>query len=94
MTPRHLPTILATYRVTRATQLDVGFNCLIELGALADTDEDTICRHIFEKTAVALLTESCFRSISRRMRNYWIRISLAAPERDFRNAVDRLLECL
>ena len=76
--------------VTKATKLQGGFNCFIELEPLMGKDEDEVCRALFEKTAVAILTESCFRVSRRRRKNFWVRISLAAPESSFQSAIDRL----
>ncbi len=80
---------LAKY-VTRSTKIEAGFNCLIELEPFASKDEDEVCRALFEKTAVAVLTESCFRVSRRRRKNFWVRISLAAPTLPFQSAIDRL----
>lgn len=75
--------------VTRATGLKGGFNCFIELEPLMDKDEDEVCCALFEKTSVAILTESCFRVSRRRRKNFWVRISLAAPVPSFQSAIDR-----
>lgn len=80
--------------VTRTTILQGGFNFLVEIGPFAGHDEDEICKQLFEDTAIAILTESCFR-VSRRCRsNFWVRLSLAAPEIRFCNAIDRFKEFL
>lgn len=76
--------------VTKATKLQGGFNCFIELEPFIGKDEDEICRALFEKTAVAILTESCFCVSRRRRKNFWVRISLAAPVSSFQSAIDRL----
>ncbi len=81
-----------TKYVTRTTNLRGGFNFLIELEPFENKDEDEICRTLFDKTAVAILTESCFRVSRRLRRNFWVRISLAAPPPRFQRAVDRLAE--
>lgn len=76
--------------VTKAAKLQGGFNCFIELEPFMGKDEDEVCRALFEKTAVAILTESCFRVSRRRRKNFWVRISLAAPQSSFQSAIDRL----
>jgi aspartate/methionine/tyrosine aminotransferase len=76
--------------LSRATLLQGGFNFLVELEPFAGRDEDEVCRRLFDETAVAILTESCFRVSPRRRPNFWVRMSLAAPTDRFAGAVDRL----
>jgi glycine hydroxymethyltransferase len=76
--------------VSRVTPMQGGFNFLVELEPFAGKDEDDVCRRLFDETAVAILTESCFRVSPRRLSNFWVRISLAAPADRFADAVDRL----
>lgn len=76
--------------VTRASDLRGGFNFLVELQPFENKDEDEVCKTLFEETAVAILTESCFRVSQRRRNNFWVRVSLAAPCDKFQYAVDRL----
>ena len=80
--------------ITRTTTLQGGFNFLIEIEPFAGHDEDEICKQLFDDTAIAILTESCFRVSRRRRPNFWVRISLAAPEVRFRRAIDRFKEFL
>ena len=76
--------------ISHATDLQGGFNFLVELEPFSGKDEDEICKQLFDKTAVAILTESCFRVSPRRRKNFWIRMSLAAPQDKFVSAVDKL----
>jgi aspartate/methionine/tyrosine aminotransferase len=78
--------------LSQTTSLQGGFNFLVELEPFADQDEDEVCRRLFDETAVAILTESCFRVSPRSRSNFWVRISLAAPTDSFAGAVDRLAE--
>jgi aspartate/methionine/tyrosine aminotransferase len=76
--------------LARATNLQGGFNCLVELEPFTGKDEDEVSRQLFEETGVAILTESCFRVSPRHRPNFWVRMSLAAPPDRFATAVDRL----
>jgi len=80
--------------LSRATELHGGFNFLVELEPFAGQDEDQICHRLFDETAVAVLTESCFRVSRRQRHNFWVRISLAAPAHRFQYAIDRLARFL
>ncbi|MBI3776644.1 MAG: pyridoxal phosphate-dependent aminotransferase [Gammaproteobacteria bacterium] len=80
--------------VSRDTPLAAGFNFLIELEPFANLSEDDVCRRLFEETSVAILTESCFRISARQRQNFWVRLSLAAPEDRFAKAVDRFAQFL
>lgn len=75
--------------ISRYTVLENGFNFLIELSVFEFADEEVLCQEFFRETKVALLTESCFCLNRPKRGNFWIRISLAAPEEKFRAAVDR-----
>lgn len=75
--------------VTAQTDFRAGFNLLIQLEQFAGKDEDTVCREVLDATGVALLTESCFMEATRPRRNFWVRVSLAAPPSVFSSAVER-----
>ncbi|MHB8599618.1 MAG: pyridoxal phosphate-dependent aminotransferase [Ktedonobacteraceae bacterium] len=76
--------------ISRHTNLQGGFNCLVEFEPFAGKDEDDVCRELFETTTLAILTESCFRIYRPENReNFWVRISLASPESHFQKAIDR-----
>lgn len=74
---------------SRYSALENGFNFLMEISAFKSENEEKLCQDFFHETKVALLTESCFRLSRPKRGNFWIRISLAAPEAKFRSAVDR-----
>jgi dTDP-4-dehydrorhamnose reductase len=78
----------------RVTTLEGGFNCLVELGPFSGKGEHDVCRRILAEKGLALLTESCFRMTPRKRQNFWVRVSLAAPEALFAAAVDRLRSAL
>ena len=80
--------------ISRATDLQGGFNFLIEFEPFSGKDEDAVCEQLFDETAVAILTESCFRVSPRQRKNFWVRMSLAAPTENFRSAVDRFADFL
>ena len=84
---------LASY-ISRTTRLQGGINYLVELEPFIGKEEDAICQKVFESTAVAILTESCFRISHRQRKNFWVRMSLAAPTDRFQAAVDRLADFL
>lgn len=76
--------------LSNTTSLQGGFNFLVELEPFAGKDEDDICRRLFDETAVAILTESCFRISRRRRQNFWVRMSLASPPARFCPALEKL----
>jgi len=75
------------------TKLQAGFNFLVKFEPFSGTEEDEICAKLFSQTGLAILTESAF-CLNRPKGNFWIRISMAAPETDFQEAVEKLVHFL
>jgi aspartate/methionine/tyrosine aminotransferase len=86
-----LTTTLA-FALRSAVRPGGGFNCVFMLDTGNRQSEDEFCAAVFHDTAVALLTESCFRLTppSRSPGKFWIRASLAAPTDIFTAATERL----
>lgn len=80
--------------ISRKTELKGGFNCLVEFEPFAHRDEFAVCQQVFQATGIALLPESSFRVYRARRANFWVRVSLAAPETLFQERIDKLAGCL
>ncbi len=81
--------------ISRKTARQGGFNFLVEFEPFERKDELSVCRELFQATNIAILPESSFR-VSQRVRkdNFWVRISLAAPQIDFQATIDTLARFL
>lgn len=76
------------------TRMDAGYNYLIKLNVCEYVGELELCEELLEKTSIAIFTESGFALKPAKEDDYWVRISLAVPEKKFKAAVDRMYEVL
>ena len=76
------------------TRMDAGYNYLIKLNACKYVGELELCEELVQKASIAIFTESGFALKPAKKDDYWVRISLAVPEKKFRAAVDRMYEVL
>jgi len=71
------------------TRMDTGFNYLIKLSPCRYIGELDFCADLLRKTGIAIFTESGFALTETSENDYWVRISLAAPEKLFCETIDR-----
>ena len=76
------------------TRMDAGYNYLIKLNVCKYVGELELCERLLQKANIAIFTESGFALKPAKEDDYWVRISLAVPEKKFRAAVDRIYEVL
>lgn len=76
------------------TRMDTGFNYLIKLNTCKSVGELELCKELLHKAGIAVFTESGFALKAAKEDDYWIRISLALPEKEFKAAVDRMYRVL
>lgn len=76
------------------TRMDAGYNYLIKLSNCKYVGEMELCKELLQKAGIAVFTESGFALKAAKEDDYWVRISLAVPEKKFRAAVDRMYKVL
>lgn len=76
------------------TDMDSGFNYMIKLKPCCNVNELDFCKSLLQKSGIAVFTESGFTIKNVKQNDYWIRISLAVEEKQFRCAVDRMKQYL
>lgn len=72
-----------------STRIDGGFNYLVKLKPCRHLSELDFCRDLLQKTGIAIFTESGFALTRAKEDDYWVRISLAVPNEQFRKTIDR-----
>lgn len=77
------------HSIIRKTSRRAGLNMAVVLSDSIGRAEQDYCRRSIEGSAVAVVTESCFRLTRPQRPWYWTRISLAAPNEQFQTACRR-----
>lgn len=72
-----------------STQMDGGFNYLVKLKPCHHICELDFCKDLLQKTGIAVFTESGFALTEAKENDYWVRISLAVPNKLFQKTIDR-----
>lgn len=81
-------------QILTSSRRSAGLNIAVLLARSIGRAEDDFCREVLEKSGVALLSESCFRSSTPSRPWYWTRVSLAAPIDEFNAAFKRLIRAI
>ncbi len=76
-------------KIIRKTSREAGLNMSVLFADSIGRPEQDYCRRLIENSAVAVVTESCFRLSIPQRPWYWTRISLAAPNDQFGEACRR-----
>lgn len=78
--------------IVRKTSRTAGLNMAVLFSDSIGRSEQDYCRRSIEGSAVAVVTESCFRLTKPERPWYWTRISLAAPSDQFEYACRRFID--
>ena len=78
-------------QIVAATARGAGLNKAVVFAESIGRPEDSFCQEVIERSSVAIITESCFRSSKPSRPWYWTRISLASPTKDLAAACKRMV---
>ena len=76
--------------IQEKTDMSGGYNFLIKFKSKKSLCELDFCEEVLRETNIAIFTESAFSLKKANQENYWVRVSLAVPRKEFHSAVDRL----